>query len=407
MNLLAFCMMLLGCACVDNSSAHQLIDSSKDVQKNVRRREQSFLTPIMLATSSDDSHKMLDLNTASGSTTNKNNLCNITFKDTTMALCYYEQGNQNFGDQLGPVISKKLLTNYFNGCSANNLPMYNLNGADKYKFDKCPTCLHTVGSIVHFTNPGDHMFGTGINPNHQKRSRAIDGTVRYEVVSDLHIHATRGPLTWEIIEESEPATVTDFDRVLLKNQILSNDNMVYGDGGFLTVTLFPEFSRIRSIVSPNLPIQYCIIPHSNDLKEPEVNELLESLASVSNADNGYKVIIISTHHDWEDQFRLMQTECSYVAASSLHGLIIADSMGIPTLWFQLENSTTTYTEGPFKYNDYYSGIGYNDMKPVTVLNSSILMSSESYFGPIPKQIREKYSNTMIPAFPYHLFETLL
>lgn len=419
LNLLAFCIISLGCSCVDYSSAKQIIDLLKDEQWNVRRRRQQQSSPnlgllksedhIMLATSSDNSHiTTLDLNNvnemtheASGIATNSNQ-CRVSFKDSTMALCFYEYPI-NFGDELGPAVSKKLLENYFDGCTADNLPMYNFG--DPYffpYFDKPPTCLWTVGSTVHFTKSGDHIFGAGLNPNHQP-GRIIDESYLYEIVSNLYIHATRGPMTWKAIEESQVATVTDFDMNLLQDQILKNENMLYGDSGFLAVTLFPEFTKIRSMT--NLPTQYCIIPHNEDLKEPEVKYFLESLASASDTDNSYQIIIISTNHNWDDELRLLQTECNYVASSSLHGLIASDAMGIPTMWFQLENSTTTHKEGVFKYTDYYSGIGYKDMKPFTMLNASILISPESYFGPIPEQRRKQYCNTMIHSFPYHLFET--
>lgn len=48
------------------------------------------------------------------------------------------------------------------------------------------------------------------------------------------------------------------------------------------------------------------------------------------------------------------TSSEFVLSSSLHGLIVADSFGIPNMWMPLSNSITG---GDYKYRDYYSSIG--------------------------------------------------
>lgn len=43
--------------------------------------------------------------------------------------------------------------------------------------------------------------------------------------------------------------------------------------------------------------------------------------------------------------------CGYIASSSLHGLIFADSFQIPNMWFKIYDKLAG---GDFKFNDYYS-----------------------------------------------------
>jgi len=53
--------------------------------------------------------------------------------------------------------------------------------------------------------------------------------------------------------------------------------------------------------------------------------------------------------------------CRTIVSSSLHGLVLADSLGIPNQWIRLSDKIGG---GNFKFNDYYSAFGIR-LEPVT------------------------------------------
>jgi hypothetical protein len=52
--------------------------------------------------------------------------------------------------------------------------------------------------------------------------------------------------------------------------------------------------------------------------------------------------------------------CDFVLSSSLHGLVVADSFGIPNAWLRV--SDRQRGEG-FKYRDYYAAFGLEAGEP--------------------------------------------
>lgn len=119
---------------------------------------------------------------------------------------FHSYGN-NFGDEIGPLVSKKLVEDHFN-CKGDSLPVWNLakKGARK------GTCLFSLGSIFHMVKEGDHIWGTGVNPTWQR-----------QVPDNLNIHAVRGPRT------------EDF----LKARGVIKESVGHGDPGLLLPLMFP------------------------------------------------------------------------------------------------------------------------------------------------------------------------
>ena len=57
--------------------------------------------------------------------------------------------------------------------------------------------------------------------------------------------------------------------------------------------------------------------------------------------------------------------CSAIYSSSLHGLVVADALGIPNRWVALETPYATRLLNRFKFDDYYSAFGIR-REPCTI-----------------------------------------
>lgn len=109
-----------------------------------------------------------------------------------------------------------------------------------------------------------------------------------------------------------------------------------GDGGLLTSLLFDKpFSKKYSVG---------IIPHMREQSEPFFKELYNNIVNA-------KIIDLL-----DDPMSIVKdmAQCETIVSSSLHGLVVADSFGIP-------NKYVKVTDKPlgdgFKFRDYYSAFG--------------------------------------------------
>mmetsp|Transcript_2509 Transcript_2509/g.5831 ORF Transcript_2509/g.5831 Transcript_2509/m.5831 type:complete len:305 (-) Transcript_2509:1616-2530(-) len=285
--------------------------------------------------------------------------CYVGFLNKSMAICYWN--SLNFGDEIGPVVAKKLLEAHF-GCSASKVPLVNL--FDDYEAKKRKACLFVLGSVFHIVKSGDHIWGIGANPNYHHHR---------PIPSQLTFHSVRGPLTSGYILDK------------IGGDEYTNQTFQYGDRGLLLPSLFNLRRRKESS-------RICFVAHKNDLghkflRNPPTN-----------------VHVISCHQHWESAVEQIRS-CGYVASSSLHGVIVADALGIPRLWFQFNDTRTVESEGSFKYLDYFKTIGQTeDIEPIR--NSSEINNTENYAkGLDPSELAAAIVKTSA-SFPYELFETI-
>ena len=121
---------------------------------------------------------------------------------------------------------------------------------------------------------------------------------------------------------------------------------VYGDPALL----MPRFYQ------PSMQKRYSmgIIPHYIDLKKDDVVRLCN--------DSRVKLIKVQGYKEWTD-FIDEICSCDIIISSSLHGLIVAEAYGIPSLWVEFG----TYVDGwEFKYYDFYESIGKVNESPLHV-----------------------------------------
>ena len=132
---------------------------------------------------------------------------------------------------------------------------------------------------------------------------------------------------------------------LTRNNIAAPKDTILGDPGLLVANSITTRSEKRFILG--------IVPHFNDKTEPRLNNLLKR----------YKKEIHFINIQADPVKVLAQIDqCEYVLSSSLHGMIFADSLGIPNMWTIL--SGRVGGQG-FKFLDYRSALKH-EQAPVLI-----------------------------------------
>lgn len=152
------------------------------------------------------------------------------------------------------------------------------------------------------------------------------------------IYSVRGPLTrHKLLEQGIDCPAT------------------YGDPALL----------VSKYYHPNVTkkYKYGIIPHFVDEANPVIQAVSkrEDILIISMANYGH-------WHDIPDAV----CSCEMILSSSLHGLIVSDSYGIPNAWARFSNNIKG---GDFKYFDYFQSVGRNVLHPVIINDLDNLLSA--------------------------------
>jgi pyruvyltransferase len=234
----------------------------------------------------------------------------------------------NFGDLLGPLIVRGIMKQRGLGPEALR-----------------PARLLSVGSIMHFAQDGDVIWGSGVH-----------GDIAEEQVTarDLDIRAVRGPRTRAF---------------LLERGITAPE--VYGDPALLLPVVMPELRE----QAQRKRFGVTVVPNYLDLDQnpawrlsPKVLNPRAPLARVLS--------------------RIAASEL--VVGSSLHGIAVAESLGVPA---RLVRSAV---EIDFKYRDYYEGTGRPGYSPAETIREAIAAGGElpPVFSP----------QALLAAFPADLWQ---
>lgn len=217
---------------------------------------------------------------------------------------------------------------------------------------KVETGLVGIGSILNWfpeRNDPYEVWGTGtLAPAKKIDNRSYSASL------------LRGPLTKSLFDK-------DF-------------NIPYGDPGILSSILWPK-------VTPK-KYDWGLVVHHTQVGRPWVKKL------INNTPNS---ILISVKN--EDMSDLMSkiSSCKNIASSSLHGLVVADSYCIPSIWLWQAN---IHNGGQWKFFDYFSGVNrtnidnVNPAKIASLLEVKLENSRFKHFNQI-----ENIQNRVIQAFP--------
>ncbi|GAA2986441.1 putative GH43/DUF377 family glycosyl hydrolase [Microbacterium terrae] len=204
--------------------------------------------------------------------------------------------------------------------------------------------LLAIGSVLHRAQDGDVVWGSGVK----------GGSAPLEPGIDLDVRAVRGPISLDYLQQAG----------------ISTDKVTHTfDPGVLLPHLYAtELATSESRGGDR------IIPHYHD-----------------------DLIMRRKHPDHSDSFVSVDTTplgmmraikgADRVFASSLHGIIFAEAMGIPAYWLAPVGG-----EDELKYYDYYFGTGRTDVKRFESLEEA--MASEPM--PLPEFDIEAY----LATFPH-------
>lgn len=244
-------------------------------------------------------------------------------------LYFWNNGRfTNFGDQLSYEIVQKIVQK-------------KVKKAEEHTKKK----LLAIGSILRVAKDGDVVWGAGVS------GKSLD--INKYHFTNIDIRAVRGPLTRSF---------------LIKNFGVECPE-IYGDPALLFPYLFPEFKKSRT---PRY--KYIVIPHFSEIhlfRKKRFRRVISPLA------------------DWRTVVHAI-CESEFVISSSLHGIVIAESFGIPARLLRV-----TENEPLFKYIDYYMGTGREKFTPARSIKEALLLKGEP---PVSCDLKK-----ILNAFPYELW----
>ena len=148
----------------------------------------------------------------------------------------------------------------------------------------------------------------------------------------LDIHSVRGYLTKSLLGAK-------------------GNDVTIGDPGLLASLLVSA--------RPAKKFKFGLIPHHSKVDDQAFISKFSRLDDV-------QVIDFRTN-DHDAIFRQM-LECEIILSQSLHGLIFSDSLGIPNVWI---DAGTLHGGGEFKFYDYFSSIGRDFSRKLSVADTPL------------------------------------
>lgn len=277
---------------------------------------------------------------------------NMAKKQPVIEMYYYKY--PNFGDLLNELIMEKT------------------GNEAKYKnFDSCDIVM--VGSILdkffHNSNIGDgdkkrqqgantekpvYVWGTGLMYQYEDTD--------LKPIRPFDVRALRGERTRKQVSKALGKEV----------------KCVLGDPGILSSHFVPAEEKKYDVG---------IIPHYVDEKDEIFAKMKEAYGNA---------VIIDVHENTEEVLKKI-SECRYIFSTSMHGIITADSYGIPNCWCE---SGDRILGAGYKYHDYFSSFG-KDRQPFSLREAEIpdpekecRTTYDSY-----DEVR-KMQDALLDCFPY-------
>ena len=219
-----------------------------------------------------------------------------------------------------------------------------------------------VGSLIHFFNDvvdyKTYVWGSGL----------IDDAVK-NVNSNFMFRLVRGKITRGVLPEKY-------------------QNVPVGDPGLLCNLMYTNKIEKTDKIG--------VIPHFRDEYSHYLNDVIKKHPEI------FKIIPVGQPpEEVADEIK----SCRLILSSSLHGLIVADSFGVPNIHLVLSDNLLSPNHlrgGEYKFRDYFSGVGreYSNVNPHRddLLDESLLNSVIEKYTPVDNL--EGIQKSLIDAFPY-------
>ncbi|GAB3578160.1 polysaccharide pyruvyl transferase family protein [Calidifontibacter terrae] len=220
-----------------------------------------------------------------------------------------EDQQGNFGDQLSPLVLRHVF--------GATLKQSGLSQVD----------LVSLGSILEWLEQSTnrlrpHVWGSGFIEDGGSWAGP-----------PVRLHAVRGELSRERMRAAA-----------------GRRSIALGDPGMLVDAVFPDLVG----VTKRFPLS--VVPHYVDFEDPMVSELRRRLPQVH--------VIDVLRHPRDVTADIAASEV--VLSSSLHGLIVAEAMGVPNHWTPMSDKVIG---GAYKFADYYSAFGV-EAKPLALVDAA-------------------------------------
>ena len=189
--------------------------------------------------------------------------------------------------------------------------------------------LLAIGSVLHRAIDGDVVWGSGL-----KGTDALDG----HPGGNIFVRAVRGPMTLDVLNKAgwDTSNITElFDPGVLLVHLWKEELAKYN----------PEKNKAKGKIR--------ILPHYRDeIVFKRWNPKL------------HHHFISADNHPLTVLKQMLGAEL--VISSSLHGIIFAESLGIPAIWIDSPGK-----EAHFKYVDYYASTGRTNVKALESIQDAL------------------------------------
>ena len=184
-------------------------------------------------------------------------------------------------------------------------------------------------------------------------------------------------LMWNVIKSLPNARILAVRGELTRNNIGAPKDTILGDPGLLVVNHMPKRYEKRYVLG--------IVPHFTEKEDYRLRNLIsryqKEICFINIQANPLTVL---KHID----------QCKYILSSSLHGMVFADSLGVPNAWTIL--SDRVQGKG-FKFYDYRSALQWK-RDPVLISGNEKLSDLIAQTSLPSLSVIEETKNNLVHAF---------